>query len=479
VLGLAAVTATAIAVPPAGDFRFTQPKQRRPAVFTCDPCPDSATIEWAIDSGGFQPGVHELTTSFDTAGSHSVTLRLTSGDESTSTIKTFTVEAPTVTFNVTPASPLAGQLTNFQSQVSDPAPDTVSYAWDFGDGVTGTGASPSHAYSAAGPYTVSVTTTDSYGATASASKSIVVQADPGPTASFTFAPAIPDVGEAVAFTSTASASQGLIEQVEWDLDANNAFDDSPTNWAFSTPGTHEVRMRARQTNGKEAVGTASVRVNGLPSADFTWTPAGPVAGASVDLVSTSTDFEGPPLLSWDLNGDGLFGDGSQARFRQPFPRAGTYDIGLQVTDSDGERSTVRKKLVVAAAPTPSGPTSPSATPRPRLMSPFPVVRIAGTALPHGALIKVLSVRSPFGARITLSCAGAGCPARSVSTVSDSRVVRFPRFERRLRAGTRLTLSVRQADRIGKYTSFLIRAGSPPRRADLCLPPGRRAPGRCP
>jgi PKD repeat protein len=396
-----------------------------------------------------------------------------------------------VTFDWDPDSPLVGQEVDFQSQVSDPEGNTVTRGWDFGDRQTGTGAGPSHTYAAPGTYTVTVTATDSNGASGTATQSIVVRSDAGPTSSFTFAPPVPDVGETVSFTSTSQASQGAITDIDWDFDGNDDFADftgSPAFWAFDKPGTHVVKLRATQTNGLTAVSQASVRVNGIPAADFTWKPASPVAGASVDLVSTSTDFEGPlATFSWDLDGDGLYGDGSGPVFRQPFAAAGTYDIGLQVTDSDGTVSAVRRQVVVAPRPSEprvnppgtTGPSPPARTSRPRLMSPFPVVRIAGTVLPHGALINVLSVRAPRGSQIRVRCVGDGCPVGSVATTSATRLVRFRRFERRLRAGIRLKVLVRQANRIGKYTSFLIRAGAPPKRVDLCVFPTRRSPGRCP
>jgi PKD repeat protein len=50
-----------------------------------------------------------------------------------------------------------------------------SYAWDFGDGSTATGAVPApKAYAEAGTYTVVLVVTDNTGATGVASKSITV-----------------------------------------------------------------------------------------------------------------------------------------------------------------------------------------------------------------------------------------------------------------------------------------------------------------
>ena len=496
-LGLAA--ATALAAPPEGDFTVTPstPNQGDSVRFRCEPCPRSTSVAWDLDGvGGFEASGRTETVTFSTAGPHTVRMRLTRDGETTIVTKTVTVNAPpTVTFAFDPDSPIAGQEVAFQPQVSDPEGNAVTLAWDFGDGTTGSGAAPKHAYAASGQYTVTVTASDSNGATGTASETIVVGSDPGPTASFDYAPTVPDVGDNVAFASTTKASQGSIVGVDWDLDDDGQFDDfSGPNaiWVFDSPGRHTVRVRAQQTNGMTTVSTQSVRVNGLPSADFTWHPASPVAGGSVDLTSTSSDFEGPlAALSWDLDGDGLFGDGSQPQIRQPFPEPGTYDIGLRVTDSDGRVSTIRKQVVVAAQPPPepaplTGSTEPSGgatelspVRRTRFMSPFPIIRIAGTVLPNGSRISVLSVRAPRGSRIQVRCAGRGCPSRLMATTSATRLVRFHRFERMLRAGIRLKLFVRRENRIGKYTSFLIRAGAPPKRVDLCLFPTRRAPARCP
>ncbi len=65
------------------------------------------------------------------------------------------------------------------SASSDPDGSIASYAWDFGDGNTGTGATPSHSYSAGGTYTVQLTVTDNGGLTNSTSQSVTVTAPTG------------------------------------------------------------------------------------------------------------------------------------------------------------------------------------------------------------------------------------------------------------------------------------------------------------
>ncbi|HYJ80824.1 MAG TPA: PKD domain-containing protein, partial [Longimicrobiaceae bacterium] len=57
---------------------------------------------------------------------------------------------------------------------SDPDGDALTFAWDFGDGGTGTGATPTHVYADNGNYLVTVTATDPYGATSVATTTVTV-----------------------------------------------------------------------------------------------------------------------------------------------------------------------------------------------------------------------------------------------------------------------------------------------------------------
>lgn len=62
----------------------------------------------------------------------------------------------------------------------DPDGSIASYAWQFGDGSTGSGVSVPHIYAASGSYTVYLTVADNEGATAMRGKTVAVAEEPAP-----------------------------------------------------------------------------------------------------------------------------------------------------------------------------------------------------------------------------------------------------------------------------------------------------------
>jgi PKD repeat protein len=87
---------------------------------------------------------------------------------------------PTAEFTPAPELPAPGETVSFDGTGSSAPDGTVaSYEWDFGDGTTATGPTPSHTYTAAGTYTVELTVIDSNGGTDTTTRTVTV--DPGPS----------------------------------------------------------------------------------------------------------------------------------------------------------------------------------------------------------------------------------------------------------------------------------------------------------
>ena len=92
-------------------------------------------------------------------------------------------QAPTAVITG-PTSGVAGASLTFSgSQSSDPDGSIVSYAWDFGDGQSGTGASVTKTYANAGTYSVRLTVTDAQAATATRVQTVTITASAPTTGS--------------------------------------------------------------------------------------------------------------------------------------------------------------------------------------------------------------------------------------------------------------------------------------------------------
>ena len=153
---------------------------------------------------------------------------------------------PVASFTESAETVYVGEAINFDATGSyDPDGSIVSYSWDFGDGATATGAIVSHAYSASGTYTVTLTVADNDAATdtQTATKSVLptivqCQLTIGVTGMGTTTPApgayLYDAGTVVQVTAVPDSGYMLDH---WVLDAVNVGSVSPYSVTMNTDHT--------------------------------------------------------------------------------------------------------------------------------------------------------------------------------------------------------------------------------------------------
>jgi PKD repeat protein len=166
---------------------------------------------------------------------------------------------------------------------SDPDGQIVSYAWDFGDGESGTGIGPSHVYDSPGTYSVKLTVTDDDGATGAITRSITVSAtNQSPNAAFTST-----VQNLTASFNAAGSDDpdGTIASYAWTFgDGGTATGVSPSR-TYNSAGTYPVTLTVTDNNGASDSVSHDVTVTAAPGATayvsdpFTRTVSGSLGAA--------------------------------------------------------------------------------------------------------------------------------------------------------------------------------------------------------
>ncbi|MFE1646131.1 PKD domain-containing protein, partial [Microbacterium sp. P01] len=230
---------------------------------------------------------------------------------------------------------------------TDPEGAIASFTWNFGDGASATGATPSHTYATPGTYEVTLKTVDQLGASASLTQEVVVLApNTAPTAAFTTAA---DKLKLSVDGRTSSDADGAIASYSWAYGDGTTGSGSTAEHTYAAAGTYTVTLTVTDDRGGSAVSSKDVSVtlpaNVLPTAAFT----SQVTNMSVALDATgSTDSDGAVTgYAWNF-GDGTNGTGAQPL--HSFSTAGTYTVVLTVTDDRGGVATVSKNVTVTLAP---------------------------------------------------------------------------------------------------------------------------------
>ncbi len=143
-----------------------------------------------------------------------------------------------------------GQSGSFTASSNADASQPVSYAWNFGDGTTGSGMTASHAFSAPGSYTVSVTADGPYNSDTDTCLVNVVEVTEAPTASCRVSPSRADIGQTVTVSGTITGSEPYTVSVDFGDGATAS--SLPATHSYSDPGTYTVTVTATNAYGSDS-----------------------------------------------------------------------------------------------------------------------------------------------------------------------------------------------------------------------------------
>ncbi len=313
-----------------------------------------AGYEWSFGDGATASGAM-ASHAYTSPGTYTVKLTVTDATgASASTTQAVTVTAvpPVAVFGASPAVPIPGQSVTFDGGASsDVAGAIASYAWDFGDGASGTGPKPTHAYAGAGTYVVRLTVLARDGQEAAVSEPVTVYAHP--QATFSHSPLLPVEGASTSFSAISSGwgPGSAISSYVWSFGDGSTATGASASHAYAREGSYRVTLTVTDGWGLSSSVSELVSViDGPPVAALAVLSGRPEARRAVRF-SGARSHDDDPIVSYRWRfGDGFGGVGK--KISHTFARAGAYRVSLTVRDSFGQ--TARKLMTVrvgAAGPT--------------------------------------------------------------------------------------------------------------------------------
>ena len=331
-------------------------------------------VRVAFSTNAGSLGDHVVTT--DEAGEARTTLSTTTAAEVTASVGEHSVSAAisiepatTIAISFAPARPVAGQAVSFEVTVSNDARAIRSAVIDFGDGRTrelGAWASGSvtHAYAAAGAYTVSVTATDVAGFVATSSVGVRVDPAPAIPVALTVSPTDPVAGDAVTFSVEVSppANAPAVRDVVLDFgDGATASlgalsGRSSVAHIYEDEGSYIATVTVRDAAGRRQSASIGVRVRAAPGIRITITPspAQPIEQQPVTFTVEVSPAAGAPTVRRATID---FGDRSnehslgaltgRTSVAHVYEKDGSYIVTVTVLDAAGRRHRASIGIVVA------------------------------------------------------------------------------------------------------------------------------------
>lgn len=263
--------------------------------------PRGGWVEWSFDGDGFQKGPLFIRKIFEASGKHTVEVRTCVGfstSECATTKASFSVKAPKTNFWVQSRVHTQGDSGSIFTRVNEnyyqgfigqtvslsatthtagnksvPSPQ---YRWDFdGDGVFDTGTSSlsrqTYTFQKTGRFRPTVEAISAQGVRAQSTLVIDIAANTAPQGSITLSKNNITVGESLTVKADISDRESRYNdiKVRFDLDGDGQWDGDFTSlrtltWRYNKPGKYNIRVQARDGQGKLFTESSTVIVQSNP-----------------------------------------------------------------------------------------------------------------------------------------------------------------------------------------------------------------------
>jgi len=336
-----------------------------------------------------------------------------------------------------PYAGAAGQAISFDGTASyDPESDPLTYAWDFGDGATGTGATASHVYAAAGQYTATLVVSDGALYSAPATAQVTIGNGQPPSANAGSDQAV-DQQIQVSLDGTGSSdSDGTIQSYSWRQTAGPAVTLTGANSAtatFTSPlvsatTTLSFELTVRDNSGDTGRDTVNVTVrkNNLPPVSRAGADQSVNEGTQVTLDGTSSSDQDGTVggYSWQqIAGPGVALTApvpGMLSFSAPSVAVDTVlTFQLTVTDNQGATGVDTVDVLVRNTNDPVANAGPDQTVYERTS-----VVLGGSATDPDGTVASYSWTQLSGITVSLSGANTASASFTAPSVSSDRVLTF-------------------------------------------------------
>ncbi|MBN2778239.1 MAG: PKD domain-containing protein [Bacteroidales bacterium] len=260
------------------------------------------------------------------------------------------VDSLTQTVNVYP-SPVAGFTTDDANVcLQDPSifhntstsqEGTLTYLWNFGNGMTNSTPNPIISYANSGDFDVSLIALSEYGCSDTIQH--IININPLPIASFTYNDVC--LGDTVHFVNGSSISGIENLNYNWSFGDGTSSTLENVDKVYATEGTFTVILNVTSESGCVGYIEHNIHVYPLPSVDFVCQP---VCNGNASLFNNySSTGLGTLSYSWD------FGDGNNSTALNPehvYGSDGTYQAELVALTQYGCSDTLIKPVIVKPVP---------------------------------------------------------------------------------------------------------------------------------